>query len=224
METSTPQARRHEQDHVRLPDIPDSLLSGFETRELAKGCLLSTPSGGRDQVFIVESGRLRVYLVGENRELSLSFLDPGDIYTTHTPTYVEAVMPTTLRLMSTSTFARQLALDPSVTPAMMRVLGRLLASAVGLIEDLAFREVPARLARFLLGLARRRGQAIDAGWLIPLDLGMEDIASLLGTTRQTVSSLINQWERDGILQRQGRRSLLLRSLEALENLCPDPAG
>lgn len=194
----------------------EGVLAGFELQEFPRDYLLSTPESARDQVFIVRSGRLRVYLAGENRELSLSFLEPGDIYTTHTPTYVETVAPTQLWVMDTKSFARKLACDPGATPVMMRVLGRLLSNAVNLIEDLAFREVPTRLARFLLGLAARRGQAVDRGCLIPLDLGMEDIASLLGSTRQTVSALINQWEREGILQRQGRRSLLILSLPALE--------
>lgn len=203
---------------------PPDLLAGFTRRPVERGCLLATPAGARDQVFIVESGRLRVYLAGENRELSLSFLGPGDIYTTHTPTYVEAVADSVLQVIDTAAFARRLASDPAVTPVMMRVLGRLLANAVHLIEDLAFREVPARLARFLLGLAERRGQPTDDGWLIPLDLGTEDIASLLGSTRQTVSSLLNQWERDGLLQRHGRRSLRVRSLKALAEYCPDSVG
>ncbi|MGB4673181.1 MAG: Crp/Fnr family transcriptional regulator [Azovibrio sp.] len=200
----------------------EGVLAGFELQEFPRDYLLCTPESARDQVFIVRSGRLRVYLAGENRELSLSFLEPGDIYTTHTPTYVETVAPTQLWVMDTKSFARKLACDPGATPVMMRVLGRLLSNAVNLIEDLAFREVPTRLARFLLGLAARRGQAVDRGCLIPLDLGMEDIASLLGSTRQTVSALINQWEREGILQRQGRRSLLILSLPALEQRSAPP--
>lgn len=204
--------------------LPPGLLAGFARREVARGSLLATPGDRRNQVFLVESGRLRVYLAGENRELSLSFLGPGDLYTTHTPTYIEAVADSVLHLIDTPVFARRLASDPAISPLMMRVLGRLLANAVHLIEDLAFREVPARLARFLLGLAERRGQAAGDGWLIPLDLGTEDIASLLGSTRQTVSSLLNQWERDGLLQRRGRRSLCVRSLAALAELCPDSVG
>jgi CRP-like cAMP-binding protein len=196
-----------------------SVPAGFARRALDKGALLSTPAAPSNQVFVVHGGRLRVYLAGENRELTLSFLEAGDIYTTHTPTYVEAVAPSVLWVIDTAAFARKLATDPAVTPVMMRVLGRMLTNAVNLIEDLAFREVPARLARFLLGLANRRGQVVDGGWLVPLDLGMEDIASLLGTTRQTVSSLINQWEREGVLLRQGRRSVLVRSLEALAERC-----
>lgn len=200
----------------------DGLLAGFALRKLPKGHLLTTPAGARDQVFVVRSGRLRVYLAGASRELSLSFLEAGDIYSTHTPTYVRTVAPTSLWIIDTPSFARKLATDPSATPAMMRVLGRLLANAVTLIEDLAFREVPARLARFLVGLAQRRGEATEEGWRVPLDLRTEDIASLLGTTRQSVSSLLNQWEREGLLRRQGRRSVLIASLDALMARCPAP--
>lgn len=201
----------------------DGLLAGFELRKLPKGHLLSTPDSARDQVFIVHSGRLRVYLAGASRELTLSFLETGDIYSTHTPTYVHTEVQTSLWIIDTPSFARKLTADPGTTPATMRVLGRLLANAVALIEDLAFREVPARLARFLVGQAQRRGTAGTDGWRVPLDLSTEDIASLLGTTRQTVSSLINQWEREGLLQRQGRRSVLIRSLDALAQRCPPPA-
>ncbi len=205
--------------HGAVSDIPPGLLDGFVAQEVARGTLFATPGDKRDQVLIVGQGRLRVYLAGENRELSLSYLEAGDIYTTHTPTYLEAVTPCTLWLMDTRAFARKLASDPSVTPAMMRVLGRLLANAVTLIEDLAFRDVPARLARFITGLTERRGRPLDGGiWLVPLELGTEDIASLLGTTRQTVSSLLNQWERDGILSRQGRRVLFIHALDTLRRL------
>lgn len=216
--------------HSPVPSSPPAggefaagFLEGFEARDLPGGHLLSTPDGSRNQVFIVRSGRLRVYLAGENRELSLAFLEPGDIYTTHTPAYVETVQPSRLWTMETPAFARKLAADPSATPALMRVLGRLMANAVGLVEDLAFREVPDRLARFLIGLAERRGRAVAQGCLIPLDFSTEDIAGLLGTTRQTVSSLINQWQREGILLRPGRRSLVIVSRERLAERCRNPA-
>ena len=70
-----------------------------------------------------------------------------------------------------------------------------------LIDDLAFREVPARLARFYWAWSNGAASRRRMYWLIPLELGTEDIASLLGSTRQTVSQLLNQWARDGILAR-----------------------
>lgn len=201
----------------------DGLLAGFTQRALPKGYLLSTPDSPHNQVLLVGSGRLRVYLAGDNRELNLSFLEAGDIYTTHTPTYVEAVVASRIWLIDTPAFARKLATDPTVTSGMMRVMGRLLNNAVGLIEDLAFREVPVRLARFIWQLAERRGHRLEHGWLVPLEFSMQDIANLLGTTRQTVSSLINQWEREGILQRQSRRSLLVPALDRLKARCTSQA-
>lgn len=202
-------------DHATHPHI---LLDGFCRRQLPAGFLLAAPGDSRDQVFVVESGRLRVYLSNENRSLTLSFLEPGDIYTTHTPTYVEAVAPTVLHVIDTSGFAHKLSEDPQIVGVVMRVLGRLLENSVTLVEDLAFREVPARLARFLLGLVERRGVVVDAGMCIPLELTTEDIASLLGSTRQTVSTLLNQWERDGLLIRQGRRSLVIIDIPGLRML------
>ena len=208
-------------NHRNYPDqegTASDLLDGFERRKVPQDYLLATPEQAEDYVFMVKSGRLRVYLQGESRTLTLSFLEPGDIYTTHTPTYVESSEESEILMMSTAKFGQKLACDPSATPHMMRVLGRLLSNAANLVEDLAFREVPARLARFLIGLAERRGKATEPGLLVRLDLSTEEIASLLGSTRQTVSSLINQWEREGVLLRQGRQSLVIRSIESLKKV------
>jgi CRP-like cAMP-binding protein len=211
-------------EHPHEPVTPD-WMEGFDfvERSLPKGCLLSWPGHEVNQVFIVRSGRLKVYLTGENRELSLSFLEAGDIYATHTPTYVSTVAPTVLWMMDTRAFARRLAADPTLTSGIVQVFGRLLTDAVTLIEDLALHDVPERLTRFFLGLARRRGRPLDAaeggGWLIPLELGMQDIAELLGATRQTISALINAWEREGLIERKSRRSYRIASIEALKQKC-----
>lgn len=201
-------------------EAPGGWLEGFALSRWPKGTLLSVPGDTHDRTLLVRTGRLRVYLAGANRDLTLAFLEPGDLYTTHTPTFVEVAEDTTLWMMETRQFAKRLSSDPSATPAMMRVLGRLLRNAITLIEDLAFREVPARLARFLVEQVERHGQPVAEGngMCIPLPWGMEDLASLLGTTRQTISALVNQWEREGWLQRRGRRELLVREISALRAL------
>ena len=201
----------------------DGLFAGFCYRHLPKGYLLSTPDRTTDNVFIVCSGRLKVYLAGENRELSLGYLEAGDVYATHSPVYVRTVAPSNLWIGDTETFARQLIDHPELTRIMMGVVGRLLTDTLSLVEDLAFREVPARLARFFIGLAKRRGQMVDDGWLIPLDLGMQDIGELLGATRQTISGLINAWEREGLLHRRARGIYLVPSLNKLAERFPEAA-
>lgn len=197
------------------PPAGARFLEGFTLRRLPKGQLLCAPSSGADQVFMVHSGRLRVFLASESRELSLSFLEAGDFFSTHTPTYIQAAADSSLWIADTARFARAMADDPSIAPMMLRVLGRLLASSVHMIEDLAFRDVPARLARFLLHLAERRGETLDGRCRVPLALSMQEMADLVGTTRQTLSTLINAWERDGIIARQGRGTLVILAPDAL---------
>ena len=91
---------------IARSEKPEGLLAGFNRRELAKGYLLSGPNCATNQVFIVRSGRLKVYISGGNRELSLGYLECGDIYTTHTPTYVQAVAPSSIWVADTRLFAR----------------------------------------------------------------------------------------------------------------------
>jgi len=195
--------------------LPPGFLDGFSSRSLPRNFLLSAPGQVLNQVIIVRSGRLRVYLASETRELSLSFLEPGDLFSTHGPTYVSSVEATELWVIDAREFARKLAEQPAVIPLLMRVLGRILKNSVSLLEDLAFRDVPARFARFLILQAEQRGVPTEGGTLLPLNLGTEDIACLLGTTRQSVSSLINQWQRDGLLTRHGRGKLMILDLPGL---------
>ena len=72
------------------------------------GTLLSTPGDARDRVFIVLGGRLRVYLADDERELTLAFLEAGDVYATHTPTFVRTVSACTLLMLDTPRFAELL--------------------------------------------------------------------------------------------------------------------
>lgn len=178
-------------------------------RHYSRGSFIATPGAGGNTVFVLQQGRLRVFLSGEDKELTLAFLEPGEVYCTHTRAWVEAVTDCTLLMADTAHFQGRLLADPALMLVTIRVFARLLARSIDIIENLAFRDVAARLANFLLGLARGADPALPAGLRIPVQLRTEDIARLLGTSRQTVSSLINQLVREGVIARDGRRAVLL---------------
>lgn len=184
-------------------------------RQYKRGSFIASPGSGGNTVFVLQQGRLRVYLSGEDKELTLAFLEPGEVYCTHTRAWVEAVTDCTLLTADTGHFQGRLLSDPALMPATIRVFARLLARSIDIIEDLAFRDVGARLANFLLGLARSVDATLPAGLRMPLQLRAEDIARLLGTSRQTVSSLIGQLVRDGVIAREGRRTLVLLAPDEL---------
>ena len=193
-----------------------ALLEGFRVRRLVQGEILGGPQEIRDSVFILRSGRIRVFLTFEDKEQTLTFLEPGDIYSTHSRAYLQAIGECDVLVTETRTMLGKLAALPEAAPVVIRVLAQSLGNAMQIIEDLAFRDVEGRLARFLDGMLLRKGELLEArSWRLPLALNTEDIAQLLGTTRQTLSSLIARLTREGILERDGGGTFLIHRADLL---------
>lgn len=151
-------------------------------------------------VFIVKEGRLRVFLAAEGKEFTLSILEAGDIYTCHTGTFVQALTPGVLLTTSISVFHTYMRDIPQVSKVMVRILGNMLKSTFGIIDGLVFGDASTRLAEFLLSVAKEE----DGKLVARLGLTGEQLAQHVGSTRQTVSTLLNDMVRSGILIRVTR--------------------
>jgi CRP/FNR family transcriptional regulator len=80
--------------------------------------------------------------------------------------------------------------------------------ALSVAEDLAFLKVPERLMRLLERLAAEHGKLVHDGTLIGLTLTHADIASLIGSTRETVSMQMKRLENEGRIRVESRRVVL----------------
>ncbi len=196
----------------------------FSSRKFARGALVFEPRAG-DQIFIVTSGRARVYLAYRDKEFTMAMLDAGDVYATHTRAYVQALDDLEILIASVSEVRRYLGSMPSFNSAMIHVLGDLLSHAISVIDTLAFKDVRNRLIEFLVYEARRLprcrecrhcGQCEDGG-MVSLGLNTEQMATIIGSSRQTVSSLLNVLAKDGIVQLKGRGVICIPDIAALED-------
>ncbi len=192
-----------------------TLLACFHPCEVAQGALFDRED--RDQILVVRRGRLRVYLATPERELSLAYLASGDVFSTHTRAAIVAQEQSSLLLAPRRVIERELASYPPLQMAVIRVLAQTLGQSITVIEDLAFHSVRGRMARYLLRCLSRHARPCVTGAKIRLDLGMEEIAALLGTARQTVSSELSAMVREGGLARLGRRELLVLDPERLRS-------
>lgn len=197
------------------PPLPESLLERFSSQSLARGYLVSTPHAADNRILILREGRIRVFVASEDKELTLAYLAPGELFSTHTRAYLRCESACTLLGMPTAQFARSLANEPGMLGLVMPVLGRILDNSIAIIEDLAFRDVAGRLARFLLVWARQQGVAQMPGMQFTLDLSAGEIALLLGCTRQTVSSLLGRLQRENTISRFGQHQLCINDPQAL---------
>ncbi|MBB4302032.1 CRP-like cAMP-binding protein [Rhodobium orientis] len=193
------------------PGLPDWLgqLDEGRRQNFAAGEMISQPEADDNRLFVLTSGRARIWLAGESRALTLALLGPGGIYVTHTRAWVEALEAAETRSWPLSELRALIAERPELAIAALGEIGQVLSGAITLIEDLAFRRVEARLARLLITEAGRQGTDV-----VHLPESTETLASLCGTSRQTLSTLLNRMVRTGLIARPDRRHLAIA----------DPAG
>lgn len=205
-------------DHLQRPEFKD-LHSSLMPQSYAKGAYICQPGIGANQVFIVVSGRVRVYLGYEEKEFNLGILTRGDIYSTHTGTFVQALTACEVLMTDVATFRQRIVGDPEVTKAMVRVLGNILKTSFAIIDGLAFKDVNSRLVSLLSNEARRHGSKMQNGNIeVTINLSVEQIGRLVGSTRQTVSTLLNDLVKAGLIERPRRGEFIIPNLTALESV------
>lgn len=205
-------------DHLRRPEFAN-LHSSLAKRTYSKGTFIAQPDIGDNHIFIVASGRIRVYLGYEDKEFNLGILTKGDIYSTHSGTYVQALSEAEILLTDVHSFRRHMVGDPEVTKAMVRVLGNILKASFSIIDGLAFKDVNYRLVALFSNEARKHGVADQYGSIqVQIDLSVEQIARLVGSTRQTISTLLNDLSRAGLIHRPERGTFIIPDLSALESV------
>ena len=214
-------------DELSRPEFAP-LLAAFHERLSPRQSIIFTPryddhlSDQEPQkqesfVFIVKSGLVRVYLSCEEREFTIGFLKPGDLFVSHSNALVQAVDDSAILLLDTPTFNRGMISMPEFTMPIVRVLGGMLKSCFSIIDGLALRDVTVRLARLLTDLPREEdGQT--PGSLIRLPLSGEKLAQSLGTSRQTISTLLTDFTRLGILHKEQRGLYRILDEERLREL------
>lgn len=201
---------------LEQPELAE-LRTEFVSREYSKGAVIFEPLCPGNLVFIVFRGTARLYLAFEEKEFTLSILSPGDIYATHTRAYVQALEDLTILSMPTDRFASRLQQYPELTRTMVLVLGDILRSSFSIIHSLVFKDIPRRVAAFLCVAAREYGEVLPEGHRVTLSLTTEQIAKIVGSSRQTVSESLTRLEREGLVLREGRGIYLFPDLNALES-------
>jgi CRP/FNR family transcriptional regulator, carbon monoxide oxidation system transcription regulator len=192
-------------------------LAEFTEINYSKNSLVYSPGHDRDLVFIVKQGRLRLYLAVEDKDFSLAILEPGDIYATHTRAHVETLEDVTLMVMPTTKLHSYMATHPALSKTIIRILGELLKQSFSIIDSLVFKDIKQRLTDFFLYEAGHNGTKDASGTTIKLDLTTTQLAAIIGSSRQTVSTIVGAMLKDGVLEKKHRNIYVIPNIDLLRN-------
>jgi CRP-like cAMP-binding protein len=170
--------------------------------------------------YILLSGKLKICKLSlEGKEQILHIIEPGEPFAevalfseTKFPAYAEAIEKSEVMFLSRNAFRQLIGTDPSIAMNMLAILSQRLKYFTRFIEDLSLKEVPQRLAAYLLFLARREGSDH-----VSLGISKGQLASLLGTIPETLSRIMAKMAGKGLIEMQGRKVTIL-NLHTLELL------
>lgn len=206
------------------PDRLRDLADRMQARAYEPGAVIVDQEDNGDALFVITRGRVKVVLYGDSgREMILTLLRAGEIFGEMSlldnqprSASVIALEPTTSLVLERRAFQRHLADHPSTAMAILGELSRRLRQADRVIGNLALLDVLGRVARFLQDLADREGREVEEGILIRERPTQQDIAAMVGSSRETVSRALNLLAKRGHLVMSGKQILLRRQFSELE--------
>lgn len=200
------------------------LMGIAEEQELPKHHMIFHPGSPTKAIYFIERGRVRL---GRNshdgKTVLLALLGPGDLIGeavwdngSH-DCFAETIEDTRIFEISKEAFEGLIKTNPEFALRLLEMIGLRLKSAQARIEDLVFRQVPSRIARLLLSLAETYGKVTPKGIRVEFRLTHQDIADLVGSSRVTVTQVINRFRSSHWIDVESKR-VTIHDSAALEQL------
>lgn len=199
-----------------------------------KGEIIFQEGDRGEGFYIVAAGKIKVFKMSfEGKEQILHIYGPGHIFGevpvfqgTSFPASAMALESSTILFLPRQAFVQQIGKSPALAMNMLADLSMRLREFTVQIENLSLKEVPARLAAYILTLAQEeaghsqtialRKKSLPAA-NVSLPVSKVQLASLIGTTPETVSRVLKKMDLGGFIKADGKKILILDQ-ESLEEL------
>jgi CRP/FNR family transcriptional regulator, cyclic AMP receptor protein len=190
-------------------------------RRIPKDTVVFFENEEGDFFFMILEGRVKVTILGDDgREVILSVLGPGDFFgemalLDNEPRSATAIAIEETELLSLhrTDFQTVLADNKSITIALIRSLTARLRRANHQISTLALLDVYGRVARVIAEMARDEGRRLRDGRIAFRRATHQEIANRIGTTRETVTRMLKDLERQGLIHVEGREMVVGEDFE-----------
>lgn len=184
-----------------------------------RGQLIFSSGESADRVYFIQEGLVKIYyLAGDGRKITVALRHPGEFFGLAEALcgadricFAEAVEDVNLLLFKRDDFLKLLTSKPTLAVKVGQILGMRLREAQSIICEIVSWPVAGRLALLLLKMAERTGTT-EKKELVEINLRLthEEIACMIGTSRPTVTTIINTFKQEGAIVVEGREIRAVR--------------
>ncbi|KFI69604.1 Transcription regulator, crp family [Bifidobacterium magnum] len=201
------------------PQQAQELMPYMESVSVRKGEAIFHEGDTDHRLYVIANGMVKLTRVAEDKRVRLLSIQARGEILGEIPVFDPEGGPRTANAIAMVNNTRVVWLDndtiyawlnryPGIAVDMMQVLAHRMRENYERISDLVFMDVPGRLAKTLLDLASRFGQPIEDGLKVPHDLTQEEMAQLVGASRETVNKALMDFVNRGWIAREGRTIII----------------
>jgi len=197
------------------------LNTSSKMKEVPKKQIIYFPEESSNSVYLVKKGKVKISRLSEDgREIIIAILGPGEIFgessitdaTSKREEFAEATEDTLLCLMFSEIIHRLMEIDPSFGLKITKIIGFRFKRIQSRFESLIFKTSEERVKSFIKDLANDVVQRTSDGEIeIKLKLTHDDIGKLTATSRQMVTTVMNDLEKKNLIS-YDRKKILIKNI------------
>jgi len=193
-----------------------TLGDNIELSEARRRRVIYMPGDPGNTVFFVISGRVKISRVTpDGKELTLAYRAAGDLFGElcmvdggPREEMAEAVEDAILAQMPREKLDKVVSEHVEIGFAMTKMMIERRRALERKMEDLIFKDVNSKLAELLLKLSKSYGVDDDRGTMVAIKMTHQEMANLIGSTRETVSLTLSQFKRKKLIQTDSRKVII----------------
>ena len=190
-----------------------------------------TPGDPDDQLYFLLDGTVRLYKIyGDYKEATTALLKDQGIFGKLSlvegrwqDVFAEAVTNVRVASVQKTALTEVIKRRPEFAMKLFASFSERLRQSDEVIESLLHREVSTRLATLILNLSERFGEGNGVDTTLDMRLTHQDLANMIASTREAVSKVMSEFQRDGTIEVQNRKIVLVDK-EALAERASGPSG
>lgn len=213
------------------PDEVARLEPLCRTRTFRRGEPVYLPSDAAEAAMVLAEGRVKIgSLTDEGKQTILAFIEPGELFGELAALdggprdeFAEAAEKSTVVLLPAEALRRLMETDPGLALGVTRLIGLRRRRIERRLKSLLFRSNRQRLVSLLLELSEQYGEPSTdpPGTRLGIKLSHQDMASVIGSTRETVTVVLGELQSEGLLT-VGRRKIVLADPDRLARAADGP--
>lgn len=200
------------------PEQCERLEVRARSRKFERNSLIYVPTDASESVLLLTSGRIKIYhLTSDGKQALLAIIDPGEMFgelamldAGQREEFAETMEASTVVLIPGEVVQELMEESPQLALGVTKMMGLRRRRVERRLKSLLFRSNRERLVHLLLELVEKYGQSTTEGIRIGIKLSHQDLASIIGSTRETVTVVLGELQTEGSVIVQRRQIILTR--------------